>query len=160
MLTMTAITGRGRRHRHWSRRGSLLLEAAMGMGLASFVALLLMKASLLAISGSGWTVMQTLSDSYLSREMALSNRVPYADLTGVNSLWPDASAGVPAPQAVTLGKLTGGTPVTATITRFRVNETPPGETDTSLTVWRLHSVLVYRVGDEDYVKSRTTLRMQ
>jgi hypothetical protein len=132
----------------------------MAMGLTAYVALLLMKASLLAISNSGWTVMQTLSDAYLSREVALSNRVPYADLMGPGTLWPDSSSVTPTQATVTLGKLSGGTPVTATITRFRVSETPGGETETTLAVWRLHSVLVYRIGDEEYIKSRTTLRMQ
>jgi hypothetical protein len=156
MLNRTAIAGRQRRHR--SQRGSLLLEVSVAMGVAAFVALLVMKASLLAISNTGWTVMQTMSDAYLSRETALSNRVPVADLTGPGSLWPDVSA--PAQTAVTLGKLAGGKVVSGTLTRFRVDETPPGETDTTLAVWRLHSVLTYRIGDEDYVKSRTTLRMQ
>ena len=142
-------------------KGSLLVEVSVAMGFAALVALVLMKASLLAIGGNQWTIMQTLTDSYLTRETALANRIPFADLTGANSNWPD-SAGTPAriKQTVTLGKLPGGIAVQADLTRFRSNETAPDDADTRLTVWRVYSVLTYRMGDQQYVKSRSTLRMQ
>jgi hypothetical protein len=158
MQSRTAITSRVARR--LNSRGSLLLEVSIAMGVAAILGLLMMKGSLLAISNTQWTVMQTLTDAYLSRETALSNRVPVADLTGAGSLWPDSNSVAPTQETVTIGKLMGGTPVTAKVTRFRVVETPAGETDTSLSVWRLHSVLTYKVGDDEYVKSRTTLRMQ
>lgn len=142
-------------------RGSLLVEVSVAMGFAALVAMVLMKASLLAIGGNQWTIMQTLTDSYLTRETALANRIPFADLIGANSNWPDA-AGTPSriKQTVTLGKLPGGTPVQADLTRFRSNETAADDADTRLTVWRVYSVLTYRMGDQQYVKSRSTLRMQ
>lgn len=132
------------------------------MGLASALALILMKASLLALGNNQWTIMQTLTDAYLTRETALSHRVPMSNLTGAGSPWPDQSADDPPhlQQTVTLGKTSGGYPVTATLTRFRVNETPPADTDTGIAVWRLHSVLTYKIGDDSYVKSRATLRVQ
>lgn len=138
------------------------MEVSLGMGLASALALILMKASLLALSNNQWTIMQTLTDAYLTRETALSHRVPVADLTGPDSPWPDQVADDPprSVQTVSLGKTAGGHPVSATLTRFRVNETPADDTDTGIAVWRLHSVLTYMVGDDEYVKSRATLRIQ
>ena len=134
----------------------------MAMGLAAVAALLVMKASLLALSNNQWTVMQTLTDACLTRETALSNRLPLADLTGADSQWPDALTDSPPRQVqtVSLGLLAGGQPVNATLTRFRVNETPQVDADTGLAVWRLHSVLAYTIGGQQYYKSRTTLRMQ
>jgi hypothetical protein len=140
----------------------VLVEVSLGMGLASVVALLLLKASLLAFSNNQWTVMQTLTDAYLTRETALSNRVPMATLTSAESQWPDQAVDNPprAVQTVSLGKTAGGLAVSATLTRFRVNEAANVETDTGIAVWRLHSVLTYKIGDQQYVKSRATLRMQ
>ena len=139
----------------------MLVEVSLGMGLASVLALLLMKASLLALSNNQWTIMQTMTDAYLTRETALSHRVPVADLTGVESAWPDA-AGDPSRlvQTVSLGKTAGGHVVNATLTRFRVNETPVDDADTGIAVWRLHSILTYKIGENEYVKSRATLRIQ
>jgi hypothetical protein len=131
------------------------------MGLASVLALVLMKASLLAVSNNQWTIMQTMTDAYLTRETALSHRVPMADLTGADSAWPDA-AGDPSRsvQTVSLGKTSGAHAVNGTLTRFRVNETPADDADTGIAVWRLHSILTYKVGENEYVKSRATLRIQ
>src|SRR5690242_9548699 len=117
MPTRTAIWDR--RRRRGREQGSMLVEVSLGMGLASVLALLLMKASLLALSNNQWTIMQTMTDAYLTRETALSHRVPLADLTGPDSAWPDA-AGDPARsvQTVSLGKVGGGHVVNATLTRF------------------------------------------
>ncbi|MDB6072509.1 MAG: hypothetical protein JWO89_149 [Verrucomicrobiaceae bacterium] len=134
----------------------------MAMGLAAVLALLVMKASLLALSNNQWTVFQTLTDAYLTRETALSNRLPLADLTGASSQWPDSAMDSPPrlEQNISLGKLAGGKAVDAVLTRFRVNETPNMDPDTGLAVWRLHSVLSYTVGGHRYFKTRSTLRMQ
>lgn len=140
----------------------MLLEVSIAMGFAAALALILMKASLLALSNNQWTIMQTLTDAYLTRETALSHRVPMAVLTGAESPWPDM-ASVDAPrseQTVSLGQLAGGAGVNATLIRFRVNETPVTDPSVGMAVWRLHSVLSYKVGDQPYVKSRATLRMQ
>jgi hypothetical protein len=85
-----------------------------------------------------------------------------ADLTGSESQWPDQALDDPPykVQEVSLGKVAGGNGVSATLTRFRVNEAANVETDTGIAVWRLHSVLTYKIGDHQYVKSRATLRMQ
>ncbi len=146
--------------RRW-RSGTLLMEVSVALGLAVVVALLLMKASLLAVTGNEWTTMQSLTDALMTREAALANRMPFADLTSETSLWPDAAAGLPeAGTTVVLGRLMGGAQVSGQLTRFRVNEADTSEPEVSLAVWRLHSVLRYRVGDHEYVKSSATLRVQ
>ncbi len=111
-----------RQHATYLRRrpcsGSLLIEVSLALGLAVMLALVMMKASLLAISGNQWTVMQTLTDAYLTRETALSNRIPWVDLTATGSPWPSMDAS--ADQTITLGKAAGGSLIQATLTRFRL----------------------------------------
>ncbi|WP_038162990.1 hypothetical protein [Verrucomicrobium sp. BvORR106] len=142
-------------------RGSLLLEASIAMGAAAILALLLMKSSLLSISGNQWASVQSLTDAALTKEEALARRVPFADLTSATSLWPDAAAGIPSTgKSVVIGKMTGGNALPGTITRFRVSATPTDDTEAGLSLWRLYSVLRYRVGQKEYVKSSSTLRVQ
>lgn len=131
------------------------------MGLTTMLALLLMRASLLSISGNQWAIMQTLTDAYLTRETALANRTPFADATAADSAWPDQTAQVPLvnEQTVTLGRLSGGKSVQAVLRRFRTPEIPQNN-EISMAIWRLHSVLTYRIGEEVYTKSRSTLRVQ
>lgn len=147
--------------RRWSRRGSVLVEASVALGAATLLALLMMKATLLAIGGNDWATMQTLTDALLTRETALANRVPFSEIASDASMWPDSAGGVVgAPQTIQIGKIMGGAPVTATLTRYRVNQADASEPDVNLVVWRLHSVIQYSVGDNQYVKSSSTLRAQ
>ena len=48
--------------------------------------------------------------------------------------------------------------VNAQLRRYRTDVTQPGDVDTGILSWRMHSVLDYTVGGVRYVKSRTTLR--
>ncbi|MCF7785991.1 MAG: hypothetical protein K9N47_07710 [Prosthecobacter sp.] len=139
--------------------GSLLIEVSVTLALTSALALLIMRASLLAISGNQWTIMQTLTDAYLSRESALSNRLPYADLTSVQSAWPNLDTDPAKEQTVTLGRVAGGQVVQGTLKRFRTSEVA-SNLEAPLTVWRVYSILSYRIGSQEYVKSRSTLRLQ
>lgn len=150
-----------RLHSCHQRQGSLLVEASLAMGLTAMLALMLMRASLLSISGNQWAIMQTLTDAYLTRETAVANRTPFADVTAVGSAWPDQTAQVPLvnEQTVVLGRLSGGKSVQAILRRFRTPETPQSN-EISIAIWRLHSVLTYRIGEEVYTKSRSTLRVQ
>lgn len=144
--------------RPWRTSGSLLLEASVALGMVSALALLLMRGSLLAITGNQWAVMQTLTDACLTRETALATRLPFADIEAENSPWSaPAGLGEVAGQPVTLGKMAGGQPVAGTLRRFRTIE-PVNGVETGVTAWRLHSVLTYTIGDDDYVKTRSTLR--
>ncbi|MFO1484259.1 MAG: hypothetical protein U1F71_12950 [Verrucomicrobiaceae bacterium] len=140
-------------------QGSLLIEVSAALALTSALALVLMRASLLAISGNQWTIMQTLTDAYLSREAALSNRLPFADLTSAQSAWPELGNDPLPEQTVTLGRVAGGKAVQGTLKRFRTAEVA-SNAEAPLTVWRLHSILSYRIGSQEYVKSRSTLRLQ
>lgn len=138
--------------------GSLLLEASVALGLVTTLALLLMRGSLLAITGNQWAVMQTLTDACLTRETALAARLPFADITAEGSLWAaPATLGDVTGQPVTLGRLAGGESVDGTLRRFRTAE-PVDGTETGMSAWRLHSVLTYKIGENDYVKTRSTLR--
>lgn len=133
----------------------------MALGAAVLLALLMLKASMLSISGNEWISMQTLTDSVLTRETAMANRVPFSEIAATTSLWPDVAGGVAlTPQTVELGKIMGGTAVTGELTRFRVNEADPLQPEVNLSVWRLHSIIRYNVGGNDYVKSSSTLRVQ
>lgn len=144
-----------------SRQGSLLIEVSVALGLTTMLALVLMRASLLAISGNQWSIMQTLTDAYLSRETALANRIPFADVAGDTSAWPAQATGAPvaSEQTVTLGRLPGGQGVSAVLRRFRTSETGDNQS-IAMAVWRLHSVLTYRIGEDEYTKSRSILRVQ
>ncbi|QIF04778.1 hypothetical protein [Roseimicrobium sp. ORNL1] len=139
----------------------MLVEASIALGAATLLALLMMKATLLAIGGNDWTTMQTLTDALLTRETAMANRVPFAEIASGTSMWPDASGGVVgAPVTIQIGKIMGGAPVTAKLIRYRVNQANTSEPDVTLAVWRLHSVVQYNVGSNQYVKSSSTLRAQ
>ena len=150
----------------WARqKGVALLEVSMAMGLAVVLALVVMRASLLALSGNQWTIMQTLTDAFLTRETALMVRLPLADMTDPAKpayFWPEYPAfkRYGDETAVEIGSVSGGRKVTATLIRFREDETPAAGAGTGLTVWRLHSVLEYQVGGQQYVKSRSTVRME
>ncbi|HRH96672.1 MAG TPA: hypothetical protein PLB55_12090 [Prosthecobacter sp.] len=139
--------------------GSLLIEVSAALALTSALALIIMRASLLAISGNQWTIMQTLTDACLSRESALANRLPFADLTSAQSSWPDLAADPVPDQTVTLGRVAGGHAVQGTLKRFRTAEVA-ANAEAPLTVWRLHSILSYHIGSQEYMKSRSTLRLQ
>jgi hypothetical protein len=138
----------------------LLIEVSMALALTAALALVIMRASLLAISGNQWTIMQTLTDAYLSRESALSNRLPFADLTSAQSSWPELTDDPVPEQTVALGRVAGGQAVNGTLKRFRTAEVASNNVEATLTVWRLHSILSYRIGSQEYVKSRSTLRLQ
>lgn len=133
----------------------------MGLGMTALLGLVLMKGAMLALSGNQWTTLQTLTDAYMTKETALAKRTPLADITAPVSPWPDGTQTLPQTSTmVTLGKLPGGIAVTGQLTRFRINATVGDDTVAALTVWRLHSILRYKIGEKDYVKNISTLRAQ
>lgn len=142
------------------QQGSILIEVSIAVAFAAFLGLFTMKASLLAISNNQWVILQTLTDAYLTRETALSLRIPLANLTDLDSPWPNQEGVAPTKETVTIGLLPGGAPVQAQLTRYRFDVTQPDAVDTGISTWRLHSILEYYVGGQRYVKSRSTLRMQ
>lgn len=147
--------------RQLSFRGSILLEVSVAMGAAAILALLLMRSSMIAITGNQWAAVQSVTDAALTKELALAKRTPFASLVAAGSAWPDAATGIPATgQESVLGRLTGGSPVRGTITRFRVDASSADDVEAGLVLWRLHSIIRYHVGQQEYVKSCSTLRYQ
>jgi len=150
------------------QRGSALIEISLSYATLVIVALLTLKASVNATSNQAWTVKQSMSDAFIMQETALASRIPFSEVTGTSSLWAN-SPGITT-STVTIGKLPGGQPVTATIHRTRIPDsnnlaagggvgtltTNPAESE----AWKLQSLLVYTVGERNYVKSRTFLRIR
>lgn len=132
------------------------------------LAFLSLKASMGVATSQQWTVMQTLTDACLTREVALGSRLPFDEIKGDSSPWPvypsmDTST-------VTVGRMPGGKAVTATLKRTRrpvlTNLADGGgigdqtSNPASMEGWKIQSLLIYKVGQRDYVKSRTTLRVR
>ncbi len=132
------------------------------------ISLLTLKASLNATAGQAWTVKQAMSDAYITRESALASRIPFEAITGSSSLWPPHPS--ISTSTVAIGRLPGGQVVNATIHRTRIPDTnnlpAAGGTGTAVSnptgseAWKLQSILAYQVGDRQYVKSRTILRIR
>ncbi len=152
-------------------RAALMIEVAAGFGAMLVVSLLLLKAALTVTSVQRWTVTQGLTDSYMSREVALGKRLPFEGVGGFmagGSSFP--SFPTVATTTVTVGRLPGGKAVTASLRRTRMpssNNLPSaGGTGTAATnptgsqAWQLQSYLTYKISGRDYVKSRTTLRVR
>jgi len=163
-LALNMITIFPFRNRH--RRGSGLIEAAGALALLTLLALLLMRGTMNVISARQWTVMQNVTDAYLTFETALAERTAFEEFLGNDSLWPldprTASA------EVEICRLIDGRVVTGTVTRTRVPDPgnlPEAGGEGSLATnparmeaYKLQSHLVYAVGGRNYVKSRTVVR--
>lgn len=147
-------------------RGSVLVEAAAGVAMLGVVALLLARGSLNAISGRYWTMVQNMSDAYMTYEVALAQRVPMDEVVGGSTLWPLNPT--TAQTTVEIGKLPGGTAITGTVHRTRVADTnnlssASGGGDSSsnpagMEVWKLQSHIEFMIGSNKYRKSRTVIR--
>jgi hypothetical protein len=150
------------------RRGFALIEATMAMSLLSVVGLLLLKLSLNVLHPRQYALQQVLTDSYMSYERAVAERIPFESLLANDSPWP-AYPEV-AGEVVELGKMPGGMPVTGNVARTRIADTGnypiDGGTGTvalnpaAMKIWRVQSVLRYEIGGRTYVKSRTLVRAQ
>ncbi len=157
------------RHRARRRqRGSALIEIAVSYGTLVVVGILTLKAAINTSSSQAWTIKQTMSDAYLTRETALASRMPFDDITANGSLWELYPAVTTS--TVVIGKMPGGNATTAALHRTRIpdsnNLVSAGGSGTVLTnpgateAWKLQSLLVYTIGDKEYVKTRTSLRIR
>jgi type II secretory pathway pseudopilin PulG len=158
------------------RRGFLLVEAMISLSILTVIGLVLLKLSMNILAPRQWIMQQTLADAYMSQERATAERIPFATLTGAASPWPNfAAAGatsvIPAQQIGALPDAAAvGRPVFGTVTRTRFhdpNNLPINggtgtlvENPASMNIWKVQSVLTFRVGANQYVKSRTVLRSQ
>ena len=159
---------RAKQSKRGGERGSALIEISLSYATLVIVALLTLRASVNASSSQSWTVKQAMTDAFITRETALASRIPFSEITGVSSLW--AIQPAVTTSTVSVGKLPGGQQVTATLHRTRIADTnnlpAAGGTGTVSTnpaeteAWKLQSILVYTVGEKQYVKSRTVLRIR
>lgn len=130
--------------------------------------LVFMKLALNITSPRQWTLQQTVTDAYLTYEKALAQRLPFTDLVAASSPWPVYPE--KAQSTVVLGKLPGGSEVTGTIIRTRTPDTNNypvngGSGDVAsnpagIQIWSFQSILSYKIGGRDYVKTRTVIRSQ
>jgi len=149
-------------------RGSMIVEVSVGFWVLLGVAFLMLKAAGTVTSGQRWTVLQSMTDAYMTKETAVGNRWPFDDFKSNGSPWPTYPS--ISQQTVVIGKLPGGIPLSATLKRTKYpapnNLSGSGGSGTSTTnpasteCWKLQSLLSYKVGTRDYVKARTTLRVR
>lgn len=150
------------------RRGSVLVEAMVALLILSIVGLVVFKGSINILAPRQWTLVQNISDSYLSYEKAYAQRIPFEEFTAAGSPWPVYPA--KADTTVTLGTLPGGRTLDATVVRTRIpdsNNLPAfggsGTTESNpseMQIWKLQSHVVFNVANRQYVKSRTIVRSQ
>lgn len=138
----------------------------LSLSILTVIGLLILKLSMNILLPRQWTLQQTLSDAYLTYEKAYAQRIPFEDLSGAASPWPEQPRNTAS--VVEIGRLPGGTPLSATVFRTRIAD-PNNPVDgqplaalnpAAMKIWRLQSVLSYRVGTKTYVKSRTVVRAQ
>ncbi len=146
----------------------MLVEATIALSVLTILGLLLLKLSLNVLYPRQWTLQQTLSDAYLTYEIAYAQRIPFETLTGNASPWPVFPTTTST--TVEIGKVPGGKSVNATVTRTRIadadNYPIDGGTGTvtsnpaAMKIWKVQSILSYQIGGRNYVKSRTVIRAQ
>lgn len=132
------------------------------------VSLVLLKGTMNILSPRQQTLIQNVSDAYLTYEKAYAQRIDFDELTGNSSPWPVYPA--KAEESVTMGTLPGGRTLTGTVIRTRIPDTNNlpaygGTGDSSSNpagtrTWKLQSHLTYFISDREYVKSRTVVRSQ
>jgi hypothetical protein len=149
-------------------RGSIILEVAMAYGVLMILAIYFLKSAISITSGQRWTVIQSMTDAFMTQESAIGARMPLEDIKAVGSTYPTFPA--VSQTTVTIGNLPGGLPLTGTLRRTKRpdgNNLPAaGGTGTAVSnpagmeAWKLQSFLTYNVGSRTYVKSRTTVRVR
>jgi len=151
-----------------AQRGSVLIEAIVALTLLSVASLVVLKGTMNILAPRQWTMVQNVSDAYLTFEKAYAQRIPFEELTNSSSPWPVYPARSEA--AVTLGTLPGGRTLSGNVIRTRIpdeNNLPShGGSGTASTnpaemqTWRLQSHVTYTISGREYVKSRTIVRTQ
>lgn len=140
------------------------------MALLSIIGLMLMKMALNVMVPRQWTMLQAVTDAYMTYEKAYAQRATFSDIVADGSPWPQQPASTAT--QVEVGRLPGGQVVMGTVSRTRVadsnNHPTKGGTLTeadwklknpaALEVWKLQSVLTYEVSGRTYVKARTVVR--
>ncbi len=150
------------------RRGSALLEATYAITFLTALALILLKLSMNVTAPRQWSLQQTVSDAYLTYEKAWAQRAPITEVLSASSPWPEYPS--KASMQVEIGKLPGGSAIYGTVYRTRIPDSNNYPVDggsgtvttnpSGMRAWNLQSLLVYKVGNRSYVKSRTVIRTQ
>ena len=151
-----------------------MVEAMIGLSILTVLGLVLLKLGLNILHPRQWVLQQTVTDAYMSYERAYAERIPFENLVATDSPWP----AYPQKSTTTeeLGRLPArdgypdGVPIYGTVIRTRIADTGnypvDGGTGTVTTnpaamkIWKAQSVVTYKVGTRNYVKSRTVLRSQ
>jgi hypothetical protein len=147
----------------------------ISLSILTVIGLVLLKLSMNILASRTWTMQQTLSDAYMTRERSTAERIPFVTLTGANSPWPDfAAGGISVVLREEIGALpnmgAARRPVLGKVTRTRFADTnnlianggvgTVASNPASMNTWRVQSVLTYAIGANTYVKSRTVVRSQ
>ncbi len=133
------------------------------------LALVSLKASLNLASAQRVTIVQALSDAFLSRELAYASRLPFEELVdSEQSLWPTYP--LSSDTEVEIGKLPGSVPVIARLVRTKYpsdsNLISKGGTSyitgnpSKTEVWHIKSYLSYQVARRTYVKTANSVRVR
>ena len=151
----------------------------MSLSILTVIGLVLLKLSLNILAPRQWVVLQSVTDAYMTYERAFAERIPFENLLANDSPWPASTASTTnkTSAVIEIGRLPrilpdfpNGVPIYGTVTRTRLpdpaNYPIDGGTGTlefnpaAMKVWRVQSVLTYKVGNKTYAKSRTVLRSQ
>ena len=144
----------------------MLVEITVALSLLVFLAMFLLRGNLSALEAGNWTITQNMTDAYMTYEKAYAEQAPFEDFLGTTTDWPtfpDNSS-----QDVEIGKLPGGQSFTGEVIRTKMpdekNLVADGGSGDAITnpsgleIWRLKSVLVYKVNGKNYRKVRTVVR--
>jgi hypothetical protein len=163
----------------------VLIEAMMALSILTVLGLVLLKLSINILHPRQWIQQQTVSDAYMTYERAFAERIPFENLVASDSPWPASTLAIGVNPAVTnvatstveIGRLPrhlpdypDGVPIIGTITRTRFPDAGNYPIDggsgdlasnpAAMKVWKVQSVLTYKIGKKNYAKSRTVLRSQ
>jgi len=149
--------------------GSLLIELVVALGLLGSISMFLLIGSIDVMAPRNWIIMQNITDSYLTYEEAYAKRISFDEFTEDDSDWPLLDPDTtPTGETVNIGRVPGGRVISANVIRVRfpdkrnlISAGGEGTTDTNpaeMETWRLQTHLIYKIGNKDYVKSRTVVR--
>jgi hypothetical protein len=139
------------------------------MTILMFISLFVVRTNLQTIRPRNWTMIQALSDAYMTEHLAHAEAIPFDELVTTpdeEATWPVYPAN--NSNAVIIGQVPGGREITGRLIQTRqpapnnlASAGGIGTTTTNLArveAWLVQSHLTYNVGDRSYVKSRNTVR--
>ncbi len=151
---------------HVIARGFMLVEAMVSLSLLTALGLTMLKLSLDILAPRQWVIQQTITDAYMTRERALMERVPFAEIQAAPAgdlaapIWPTTAIDVTLPA---IGSLPQGRPISGTVKRGCVADANNNNlviNPTRLEAYTLTSTLTYTIGTRTYTKSRSVYRTQ